>query len=523
MTLPAIKLPVELLRDGKGVYGIGVASEVEIDRRPKDLILRHDRLRDIDTYFRDRSIYRAVLQRITGGFRHGMFTHVVEEHLRQAIHQGMLRRAGLAWPPPDSLFERYWSSEPRKQARNRQIYHGLRLGSLTIVNRLIGQALEEAADREAVKVARRFRFNYRYNIYHATALSPRALQLAATFPALAFAIFGDSCPMHDPKALNIDNNDEFNKRYADITRIGQEAAALVEVGAPLKKIADLMRIPMAFRKIKPGAVDWTLSSIVHSAWDKRLIHAYMPDTLPRMKLWLNAIWRSSDLGHDFVEWVAKHVLEIPGNTDQIVGSLIEIKDWVRASQRSRIPQQIRDTFLGASDFSSSRGEEFVVRPFSPDMSLRTVTQLSASWHEAVATNMTGPNYEFPEPWCNAGHSCGYEIIPIANSGDLYREGQAMHHCVGTQGDHVRHGSAYFFSVRKQSERVATLELARHGAAVAIGELRGPCNSQVSKKIVRAVEIWLRSQRQFGFPKERKVADDVSFKKDRDDLDPEIPF
>ena len=54
-----------------------------------------------------------------------------------------------------------------------------------------------------------------------------------------------------------------------------------------------------------------------------------------------------------------------------------------------------------------------MRPFSADMSLKTVMRLSANWHEAVATNMVGPNYEFPEPWCDGGHSGGYEIIPIA--------------------------------------------------------------------------------------------------------------
>lgn len=39
---PAIKYPVELLRDGKGLYGIGVAKEAEIYHRPR-LILRRDR------------------------------------------------------------------------------------------------------------------------------------------------------------------------------------------------------------------------------------------------------------------------------------------------------------------------------------------------------------------------------------------------------------------------------------------------------------------------------------------------
>lgn len=325
MTLPAVKHPVELLRDGKGIYGIGVANDVETDRRPRDLILRRDCLPEFKADF----CGHPILQMITGGYRHGMFCRTLEEHQRQVIHHGMLRRAGLAWPPPQSLdlpYERYWSLDPLEQIRNRQIYHGLRLGSLSIINSLIGQALEKAADQEAIKVARRFKFRYRYNIYRAAALSSRALQLAVTFPALAFAIiFVDEQSIYVPELLKAGNSD-FERHLADKKRIGSEAAALVEAGAPLRKIADLMRMPMAFRKIKPGAADWTLASIVHSAWDKRLIHAYMPETLPRMKLWLEAIWRFSNLGPDFVEWVAKHVFEIPGSDDRVISELFEIKD-----------------------------------------------------------------------------------------------------------------------------------------------------------------------------------------------------
>src|SRR5262245_34916049 len=89
--------PVELLRDAKGIYGIGVAKEVKTDRRPPDLILRRDRLAESETF-----AGYAVLQMITGGFRHGMFTCMLEEHFRRVIHHGMLRRVGLAWPPPQS-------------------------------------------------------------------------------------------------------------------------------------------------------------------------------------------------------------------------------------------------------------------------------------------------------------------------------------------------------------------------------------------------------------------------------------
>src|SRR5262249_12608694 len=232
-----IKHPVELLRDEKGIYGIGVAKGSEIDHPPNDLILRCDRLEESKTG-------RAVLQMITGGFRHGMFKLMSEERLRQVIHHGLLRRRGLAWPPPQvpgSNYERYWSPYPQQQILNRRIYHGLRLRSLSIVNRLIGRAHEEAADLDAVKLVRRFRFHCRYTIYRAAALNPRALQITEVFPALALAILAD----------------RHSHRYSEDLR--RDAMRLVDVGAPLKTIADLIRVPMTLRKVKPGAADLALS------------------------------------------------------------------------------------------------------------------------------------------------------------------------------------------------------------------------------------------------------------------------
>jgi hypothetical protein len=121
MTLLARKHPVQLLHDARGIYGIGVVSSaVEKGHgQPPEIILRPDRLLEART--------RAVaLQMITGGFRRGMFSRMTEERLRKAIHWEMLRRKGLNWPPRS----RWWSDDAQEQARNRQIYHGLRLKSL---------------------------------------------------------------------------------------------------------------------------------------------------------------------------------------------------------------------------------------------------------------------------------------------------------------------------------------------------------------------------------------------------------
>jgi hypothetical protein len=500
MTLSATKHPVELLRDRRGIYGIGIAKGVDIEYPPKNILLRPDRLGEIeDSYFAT----GAIFQRITGGFRHGMFARTSEEMLRRKVHHEMLGRAGLAWPPPqESGRDRWWGADKEQQIRNRNIYHGLRLGSLSVINRLIGKALEEAANLEAVKQARRFRFRYRQRIYRAGATSARALQLIEAFPALALFIFA-----------TYHSGSQAQRKY--------DAIQLVEKGVPLRKIADLMRIPMALRRVKPGAAQLALMATDHCVWDQRLIHAYMPEPLPRMTFWLSAIEFASRLGPPFVEWVAKHLFEIAGTADEIKSVLVDTSDWVRASyQKSAPPNAIilDDLF----EHHAHYGDEFVTRPFSPDMSVKTVLQLSGNWHDAVANNMNGPSYEFPEPWCEGAKVHHYEIVPIRNSAELYREGHAMHHCVGTYGDTVRRGLNYIFSVREQGARVATIELMQDRGRVFLCQLRGSCNSKVTKEIERVTKQWLLYQKEFRLPKIPKS--DVSVPNDICRLDdPEILF
>jgi hypothetical protein len=118
-----------------------------------------------------------------------------------------------------------------------------------------------------------------------------------------------------------------------------------------------------------------------------------------------------------------------------------IADWARAGM----------SLEEAPLFGQRRvrtGREFVVRQFTPSMSLKTATALSADWHEAVANNLDGPNFVFPDPWFPAARLGDYEILPIEDGAPLYREGTAMHHCVGTYGDEVRHGDCYAYSIRR---------------------------------------------------------------------------
>jgi hypothetical protein len=289
MTLFAIKHPVQLFCDARGIYGIGVVggSVEDVFDEPPEIIIRPDHLSEA-------KMRPAALQMVIGGFRHGMFSRMTEERLRQTIHQEMLRRRGLTWPPQS---QRWWSRDSEQQGRNRRIYHGLGLGSLAVINRLIGEVLRAAAEPNALALARRFRFHRRYEIYCAAAANRRALQLTEVFPALGLAIFGRGTSRTHVKLI-------------------PEAKRLVDDGAPLRRIAELMGMPTAFRRVKPGAADLALA-VVDAFEDPRLIDAHMPESLAKMKLWLKCIHLAQSVGPDFTRWTSRHAIKIGGSPDEV--------------------------------------------------------------------------------------------------------------------------------------------------------------------------------------------------------------
>jgi hypothetical protein len=211
-----------------------------------------------------------------------------------------------------------------------------------------------------------------------------------------------------------------------------------------------------------------------------------------MRYWLRAVceaWRHG--GVDFAEWAAKNALRLPGGQQrERLTFLSDLADWVNASRCFLSPPEPWPPGMVPL---ADQGHCFITRPFQPTMSLRTVTKLSGEWHEAVASNLTGPQHTFPAPWFPAAKVNGVEIIPIDNSADLYREGASMHHCVGTYAKEVRGGRYYVYSICRDGERLATAGLILIGDRVRLHGIRGPCNAAVPKQITAIVQRWLGAQ------------------------------
>ena len=450
---------VDFVRDEKGTYGIGlidqsetVAREVGMPWRRNDdyqtLITRPDRLSATDTPL-------AVLQPLFATRIRSGSCNCVEEFYRRLIHHKMLDRAGLPWQgfPIGERKVEWWSHNPAQQAANRRKYHGLKLSSLQIVNMLIRGALA-VADQHALKQARRFPFSLRYPLYVAGATHIRNLQVIEAFPVLAAAIFGGLGVSRDGEPCH-----------------SNEAREMILGGEPLRDIAKLMGVSWALKRVLPGAAREVLD-LGMPPIEASLIEAYLPRRARDMKHWFRTIHFAQHVSRDFVRWCARNGMS------QCIERLEDIRDWVRASAQANVPG----------------GERFIPRPFHPDMSVETVLKLSGEWHEAIAGSMSGTQCQFPPPWFPAQTIGEYELVPIANRGDLYLEGNAMHHCVASYFEAALMGALCIYSIRQHGERVATVAFMQGAKGPAIEQIRGPRNKLVPK-IEKVISQWLWTQSQ----------------------------
>jgi hypothetical protein len=168
--------PVILLRDKKGIYGIGLNPEFPFNDAPRvrSLIYRPDMITGSEGPERY-SKTNAVLQMI----RQRLFPNSLEHQLVGVIAEFIMRRAGIECP-----------KEATKEERNAHSkkHHGTVRIAGKIMNRMIFRAIEEAADPIALRAARQFHPDFREVIYRSVVNNPRLLQLVDTFPLLAFNI-----------------------------------------------------------------------------------------------------------------------------------------------------------------------------------------------------------------------------------------------------------------------------------------------------------------------------------------------
>jgi PcfJ-like protein len=468
------------LADANGIYGLAIAwLDYKGEPRRSYAIYRPDRLPNRLAGWDERLALQQIPQ-LGAPWSRCAEGRIADELLTAMLARARLQRHGYSGPGP------WWSDAPEIQAANRRRFHALKHKAIVITNSLVRQALV-AAPPDALRLARRFSPMKRFSVYRAISRSSRMMQLTEVFPLLAWQI---------------------------ITNDHAEAQRLVEAGAKLNTIASLMKVPMAFRGLKPGAVfsllDW------FAELKDELIYATLPTTTLAQRRWLLAVSQSTAVGGTYVDWTARncHLLGCTtGNATAVHVS--DIGDWVRASYIVGVPKHVRRALSGGRFSYESFGDEHITRPFSPDMSVNTVKELSSAWHEAVALSDPKTNVPLPAPWRGATSIGDISVVPLDTAAAIAAEGRAMHHCARTIIPKVKSGDSYLFSARDGDQRIATIEVTRNGEKISINQMRGACNSMLPKPLQAKLTRWAGERDKWNLPIREPVkavhfGDDIPF-------------
>lgn len=345
-----------------------------------------------------------------------------------------------------------------RTARNK--YFGAKSISHKIINGIIYKELKKA-NPEALRVARRFA--NKAIVYKQCIKSIRRSQIFETFPALAWCC----------------------SQTANVSEFWN----MVDEGIKLKEIVNkTSALPLWFRKIHPKNVHLFDYCLINTKW-----HIDQPtlDFLNRVKdfiplkameqyRWLRSIFKMPRVAnYSFRIWATKKI-----DWSKTFNELVNLHDL--------------------KDYATSQ-ELYGVKPFSPEMSVQKVIELSQEWHHVfrnqrllLANKSFKKQYEkkaaeiYPEPPIPGSKYKEWEIIPIQNYKELVKESEKMHHCVSNYHKQIVNKSSYIYSIRHNEKEMATLELSYDNLELGnniIKQLRGPCNSVVPDEITKLVNRW----------------------------------
>jgi len=286
---------------------------------------------------------------------------------------------------------------------------------------------------------------------HALAMShSRIADLAVSFPALLFALAVPRRGLDPAPAL-----------------------ARVIQGRTLAEVAVAADVPMWLRKLPPEALARPMMRLPDGELFRRQIANHFPRSPKLMPIWLQAVADVADLAHESAAvWIAREIVRLPRRR---VTRLRLISLWIWFSCRS-------GTF----------GHELIDRPWTPDMRFGQVLAAALDWRTSVELYVNAGRQPITDMWLQAGRVAGYDFLPLSSTAVIAGEAHAMRNCLRTYGYSLAHNHSRLWSIRRDGERVATLEVASHQPLLNIVEIKGPGNADAPRELWLAARQWLNT-------------------------------
>ena len=282
----------------------------------------------------------------------------------------------------------------------------------------------------------------------------RLADLAVSFPALLFAL---ALPRAGFKP--------------------EAAIALVISGAPLAELARAADVALWLRKLPPLLLSRALPKLPDSHEFRRQIVNHLPDNAKLATLWLDAVANAAAWADEALAiWVARNVLQDPEHDAICRLRIISLWAWFSARP-------------------GTLGHRLIETPWSPVMQFASALDAASAWRTAAELYADLGDEVIADMWVQPATVDEYEFVPLRSFADLIEEGRAMRNCVPTYGYKLTHNCSRLWSIRKDGQRIATLELARYGGDPLLGvsELRSPANEDAPVEVAWAVRRWLHMQ------------------------------
>jgi hypothetical protein len=280
---------------------------------------------------------------------------------------------------------------------------------------------------------------------------PRIADLAASFPALLFALAVPR-PGLDPAP----------------------ALACVIAGHSLAETAKAADLPMWVRKLPAGAFTGPIPKLPDGALFRRQIANHLPPSLKLAPKWLQAVADVADIAHEpAAVWIARELVREPLRVKSRGLRLIGLWAWFSSQQ-------------------ASFGHELIDRPWTPDIQIDQAIKAANAWRELFALHLDLGPQPISDIWLRPAQLGGFDFVPLDSISAVAEEAAAMKNCVRTYGHSLAHNEARLWSMRRNGERVATFEVAAYDCdpLLNITQIKGPENAAVTLDVSWAARQWL---------------------------------
>jgi hypothetical protein len=315
---------------------------------------------------------------------------------------------------------------------------------------------EEAADAAKLRAQRRlarYHKDFRGQVQALARRHPRLADLAASFPALLFAL---AAPRRgfQPEAV----------------------IARATEGAPLRTLAELAAVPLWLRKLPPEAFTRPLPALPDDDVFRREVANFLPHSLRIASPWMETVANAAEYGNEQIAiWIAREAGQggkpIPPNELRLVC----LWAW----------------YCGQP---GTTGHALCATSWQPGMRFGSAREAAGKWQSRVELHLNLGDDPVDDMWLEPGSVAGYDFAPLRSAADILDEARAMANCLATFGYAVATGRVRLWSMSRGGERVATVQVGmnHNEPLLHIQQLRRAKNAKCSHEEWWAARQWLQT-------------------------------